>query len=428
DGQPVDLQFGLERRPLAVGEGAREAAADAGVPRPQLVGVEGVAEGEERDGVAHLLERLQRLAADAEGGRVGRLEAGEAGLQRLERAEEPVVLGVADERAVLDVVGAREGADGRAQPLDERLGLRLGHRVGGGRVEAAERVEGVLDDGASGGVGHRQGVGAAAARRAPAAWRESRRCCPFWGVMRRIWPSCGRHSNPCQRSVTSSGSIPSAPSPHRITPSLLSSTSSSPGSTQCGRRASGISVARKAWSPSPPARTATRMGSVSAGPAVCVGVAAVVSAPAAVSDTAAVSAAAGASVRSGSGVASRKRSHRMAATASTKAAVTPMMVPQERSNERGADTEAAGATRRLGKCSLGAAVGRGGGTGSGARERAATAGAFSAGGGTGASVAGGGAAPSAAGAVASAGAAGSGAGGGGSGASGFSSPRYVPAR
>ena len=149
EGQAVDLELDLQRGPLVVLDHALQPFEHPVVPRAEFARVEGVAEREQRDGVADLLERLQRCAADAVRRAVRRRDLGVRGLEVLERAEEPVVLGVADGALALGVVRARQPAHDLAELRHQRqqvLGrqvLARQRRAGLGQgVEAGEEVEG----------------------------------------------------------------------------------------------------------------------------------------------------------------------------------------------------------------------------------------------------------------------------------------------
>src|SRR5690606_16154266 len=66
--EPVDLELDRERYALPLRENGVEALVDPVDPSEEVVGVEGVAEREEGDGVPNLRERVERLAAHAVGG------------------------------------------------------------------------------------------------------------------------------------------------------------------------------------------------------------------------------------------------------------------------------------------------------------------------------------------------------------------------
>ena len=131
DGQAVDLELG-DVAQLQGGLGRRgqlEALAHAGVERPQLIVVEGVAEAQHRCPMADLVEGRRRRATDALGGRIGRRQLWMVGLELLELAHQRVPLGVADLRRVLFVVEPVGALDPLAQVGDAggRIVGRVGH-------------------------------------------------------------------------------------------------------------------------------------------------------------------------------------------------------------------------------------------------------------------------------------------------------------
>jgi hypothetical protein len=65
--------------------------------------------------VAHLGKLIERLAADALGGRIGGDEFGMFGFERLQFAEQPVVFRIGNRRLVENVVGVVVALDFAAQ-------------------------------------------------------------------------------------------------------------------------------------------------------------------------------------------------------------------------------------------------------------------------------------------------------------------------
>ena len=120
DGQAVDLWLAHH------GEAVRlQQRCGAPVPGGQLIIVEGVAEAEHRQRMDDLAELGRGCPTDALGRRLRRDELGVRGLQRLELAHEPVILGVADERTIEDVV---------AVVVEVDLLMQLADPVDGGLV------------------------------------------------------------------------------------------------------------------------------------------------------------------------------------------------------------------------------------------------------------------------------------------------------
>jgi hypothetical protein len=92
DGGAIDLELGHVAAVHDLGGDAGVAA----LPAPQLVGVEGVVQGEHGGQVPDLVELVGRLGAHPEGGGVRGGELGVVGLELLQLAEQAVVLGVRD--------------------------------------------------------------------------------------------------------------------------------------------------------------------------------------------------------------------------------------------------------------------------------------------------------------------------------------------
>ena len=111
--QPVDLGLGGvgQRR---VGGDAQEAA-HAGVELGHLLGREHVGERQHPDLVPDFAEALGRRAAHALRGAIGPLQRGESRLQGRVAPSQRVVLGVAEDRRVLGVVGAVGRLDARGE-------------------------------------------------------------------------------------------------------------------------------------------------------------------------------------------------------------------------------------------------------------------------------------------------------------------------
>ena len=111
----------------------------AAVPRHELVFVEGVAEAEQRHGVAHLLEAARRLGADALRGRVRRDEVRVLCFQSEQLVQQRVELGVADLRLVPHVVQVVVPVDLRAGVF-QYFRLRAGRSTDGGLHSYAAMV------------------------------------------------------------------------------------------------------------------------------------------------------------------------------------------------------------------------------------------------------------------------------------------------
>jgi hypothetical protein len=142
DRQAVDLRLGDELERRVLDPLAREVVAHPLHPRPQLRLRAGVGQREHRLQVRDLLEPADRRAADPLGGRVGRDELRVLGLDRAQLVEQLVVLLVADDRVVEDVValpvvdellaqlgGALGGAHRRAPPLGPRAPSRIASQL-----------------------------------------------------------------------------------------------------------------------------------------------------------------------------------------------------------------------------------------------------------------------------------------------------------
>ena len=111
DRQAVDLGLGDVDKRLAV-----QQVGGAAAPLAQFVGVEGVAETEERQAVLDDGERgLLNLRADLLGGAVGGDQLGIALFELAQLGEERVIIGVADFRVVVDEIAAVVMADLLAQ-------------------------------------------------------------------------------------------------------------------------------------------------------------------------------------------------------------------------------------------------------------------------------------------------------------------------
>ena len=96
---------------------------------PKLRPVERVGEREKGLGMLVLVELVDGLAAHPLRGRVGRLQFGKGSLQLLQAPVQAVVLGVGDERIVLDVIAMIVPSDHRSQVIDERTGLLNRERI-----------------------------------------------------------------------------------------------------------------------------------------------------------------------------------------------------------------------------------------------------------------------------------------------------------
>ena len=116
DGEAVHLRLADEGEVVAAGEGG-----GASMPGAQLVLGEGVGEAEQRQAVLDDAERGDGLAADALRRRIRRDELRVALFELAQLAHEVVVFGVADLRAVEDVVAVVVVGDEGAQLLDAEL-------------------------------------------------------------------------------------------------------------------------------------------------------------------------------------------------------------------------------------------------------------------------------------------------------------------
>ena len=104
DRQAVDLRLGRVAELGAVDVEPLEVVAHPRLPGAQLLLVAGVGQREHLLGVLDLLEAVERRRADALGGRVGRAQLRVLGLDVAQLVEQRVVLVVADQRVVEDVV------------------------------------------------------------------------------------------------------------------------------------------------------------------------------------------------------------------------------------------------------------------------------------------------------------------------------------
>jgi hypothetical protein len=104
DGEAVDLRLGHEAHVAHLHALASQVALRAQHPGGQLLLVAGVGQRQHRLQVAHLLELVERLRADALRRRVGRAQLGVLGLEVAQLVEQRVVVGVRDLGVVEDVV------------------------------------------------------------------------------------------------------------------------------------------------------------------------------------------------------------------------------------------------------------------------------------------------------------------------------------
>lgn len=136
DGQAVQLRLAtvLDLRATAEQVAARQQVgqsfAYAAVEVQQVLLLEGVAEAEHGDLMAHFAERRGRRAADPLGRRVGRQQLRVLGLQRLQLAEQAIVFGVGNARFVEHVVTVIVGVQFGSQ-LRDAFGGSLGVGHGG---------------------------------------------------------------------------------------------------------------------------------------------------------------------------------------------------------------------------------------------------------------------------------------------------------
>jgi hypothetical protein len=107
------------------------------VEGPHLVGVHGVVEREHRHPVGHLGEALRRGGAHPLGRGIGAPQLGMGLFQLQQLAEQPVVVGVGDLRAVLEVIQPIVTLDLLHQGVDPAPGIRLRLR-GQARVPAGK--------------------------------------------------------------------------------------------------------------------------------------------------------------------------------------------------------------------------------------------------------------------------------------------------
>ena len=136
DGQAVQLRLAtvLDLRATTEQVAARQQVgqsfAYAAVEVQQVLLLEGVAEAEHGDLMAHFAERRGRRAADPLGRRVGRQQLRVLGLQRLQLAEQAIVFGVGNARFVEHVVTVIVGVQFGSQ-LRDAFGGSLGVGHGG---------------------------------------------------------------------------------------------------------------------------------------------------------------------------------------------------------------------------------------------------------------------------------------------------------
>ena len=140
DREAVDLRLGDVAEVGVLDPLARQVAAHAGDPGPQLVGRAHVGEREHRLQVADLREPGDGLVADALRRRVRRDQLGVLGLERLQLAEQRVVDVVADLRVVEDVVAVVVVGDLLAQLGDLAARRRSFHLAGRGREQPRQVV------------------------------------------------------------------------------------------------------------------------------------------------------------------------------------------------------------------------------------------------------------------------------------------------
>ena len=123
DGEAVDLRLGHEVHVAHLHALAREVALAAHHPRGQLLLVARVGEREHRLEVRHLLELVERLAADPLRRRVRRAQLLVVGLEVAQLVQQRVVLRIRDLRVVEDVVAVAVVLELSPQLLGSRRGV-----------------------------------------------------------------------------------------------------------------------------------------------------------------------------------------------------------------------------------------------------------------------------------------------------------------